>query len=130
MDKAKMDKKLCAFYTAHPGEREDLQRQIEGIANNDKVATPGKRIRYSDQFSPVTKEQLYIERERNRRARVVYKFKKEHGEMDAEIGKWRDAAVECGRELARGTGDTKSAAAELHGLFNLESIGVSQEECE
>lgn len=122
------------FYKRDEGERDEMVARIEAMAREEGAAERkesgeggGRRKRrYSDQFKYPGRDRLYIEREKNRKAKIVDNFRKGNDDIEGATSRWKDALLGCASELLKEEPDRDRG--ELYSALGLEALGIAREE--
>jgi Putative double-strand recombination repair-like len=119
--------RVCEYYRANEEERQHMMERIQRLVEGEEMKEEGtpKKRRYSDQFRHSTSDLLYMEKEKNRRAKVLQKFKREHGDVEKEISRWKGVVIACSVDLIK---EGEGNASEFYRVFGLEKVGITEEE--
>lgn len=86
------------MYTAErpagPGDYQEIYvdgRVFYKVCKPNQKAGTIRRRRYSDQF----KDPAFVQKDINRKLRMIKQFREAHGDLEAVIQRWKDCVSEC-----------------------------------
>ncbi|KAI5192160.1 hypothetical protein NEMIN01_1853 [Nematocida minor] len=116
-------KNIYRYFKDRP---EVIERHADELNELAKDPTIQKAFRrHSDQFRNIKENRLSYELEKNRKLRLIHKFKKEHTDIENITNRWRDILLCAFEDLVK---YTDSKAVDLYNAFHLKSIHVQKDE--